>query len=137
MKSAPRASSHKSQSGVILLEGLVAILIFTVGIIGLMGLQAAMVKHTTDARYRIEASNIAQRRLSDIWTTATANRGNLSETNTDISVASGLPGGKRDTIRGPADNGCNNDPTCYVVRVKWTLPGETIEHNYLIISFIQ
>lgn len=125
-----------SQSGVVLLEGLIAILIFTIGIIGLMGLQAAMLKSTTDASYRIEAGNIAQRRLAEIWTTAEANRGNLSEMDTDISAMAGLPGGRRDTIRGSANGGCNNNPACYIVVVRWTLPGGT-EHNYTIMSFIQ
>lgn len=133
--SIPRSMPGK-QSGIVLLEGLVAILIFTIGIIGLMGLQAAMLKSTTDSRYRIEAGNIAQKRLAELWTTAEENRGTLSELDTDIAEASGIPGGRRDTIRGAAGGGCNGDPSCYTVIVRWTLPGGT-PHTYSIMSYIQ
>lgn len=131
-----QVTAPHAQSGIVLLEGLIAILIFTIGIIGLMGLQAAMLRNTTEARYRIEAGNLAQQRLAQIWTTAEANRGNLSEEDTDIAAASGLPTGRRDTIRASAGGGCNGDASCYIVRVRWTLPGST-ERNYTIMSYIQ
>lgn len=49
----------RQQSGVILLEALLAILIFSLGILALVGLQAAAVKQSADAKYRTEAALLA------------------------------------------------------------------------------
>ena len=47
MKSHPKPASQK---GSMLLEGLIAILLFSMGIIALMGLQAIAMKNTADAK---------------------------------------------------------------------------------------
>ncbi len=44
------------ERGASLIEGMVAILIFSIGILGLMTLYGASIKNTTDAQYRSEAS---------------------------------------------------------------------------------
>lgn len=43
----------------VLLEGLVAILIFFLGILGMIGMQAVAIQHMSEARYRSEASLLA------------------------------------------------------------------------------
>ena len=48
--------SHAAQQGVVLLESLIAILIFSMGILALVGLQAAMISNTSNAKYRADAS---------------------------------------------------------------------------------
>src|SRR5690606_16603585 len=48
-----------SQSGVMLLEVLIGMLLFLIGIVGIVSLQAASAKHTTDAKYRTEAAYLA------------------------------------------------------------------------------
>ena len=45
---------RKTQSGVALLEALVGILIFSIGILALMGLQAQSIRNTVEAKYRNE-----------------------------------------------------------------------------------
>lgn len=130
-----RTHSKQGQAGVVLLESLIAVLIFSIGIIGLVGLQASMLKSTTDAKHRAEAGYIAQKRISDIWTTDEANRGTLSEVDTDIAAMSGLPLGLRDTIRGAPEAGCDSAPSCYIIVVKWTPPGGT-QHQYSIVTHI-
>jgi type IV pilus assembly protein PilV len=128
--------TRHSQSGMALIESLIALLIFMVGIMGLLGLQATMVKNTVEARYRAEAGYVAQQRLAQIWTTSEAARGGLSEQDTDIAVESGLPAGLRDTIRGAPEPGCNGNLSCYIVVVRWTPPGGT-QRTYSIVSHIQ
>lgn len=54
-----RTNSSKSQGGVALLEVMIAILIISFGILGIIGLQANSIALTTDARYRVEASAFA------------------------------------------------------------------------------
>jgi type IV pilus assembly protein PilV len=59
MKAKPSATTQK---GAILLESLIAMLIFSMGILALVGLQAAMVSNTSDAKYRSVASYLAQQK---------------------------------------------------------------------------
>jgi type IV pilus assembly protein PilV len=49
----------KNQSGFMLLEALIAILIFSIGILGLVGLQANAINLSTDAKYRADAALLA------------------------------------------------------------------------------
>jgi type IV pilus modification protein PilV len=57
----------KLQSGVMLIEALIGILIFSIGILSLVALQAASVTATADAQYRVEAVNLANQMLGQIW----------------------------------------------------------------------
>ena len=50
------AARLRRQGGFMLIEALIAILIFSIGILGIVGLQAAAVNQSTDARYRSEAA---------------------------------------------------------------------------------
>ena len=58
----------QQQHGVMLLEALIGILIFSIGILALIALQSASVSATSDARYRVEAVNLANQMLGTIWT---------------------------------------------------------------------
>ena len=59
-----------SQGGVILLEVLVAILIFSIGILAIVGLQGVAVRTATDARFRSDAAFLAGELASQIWSDA-------------------------------------------------------------------
>ncbi len=111
-------SGNKGQQGVVLLESLIAILIFSMGILALMGLQAAMIGNTTDANYRAEAAYIAQKRLGDMWANP-ANLASFVELNTDISAQ--LPNGTR-TVTLPTASQVQ-------VAVTWQVPGKPDIHN--------
>jgi type IV pilus assembly protein PilV len=60
----------KLQSGVVLLEALIAILIFSIGILAIVGLQSTAVKTAADARYRSDAAFLAGELVSQIWSDA-------------------------------------------------------------------
>ena len=51
-----------------LLEVLIAILIFSLGILGVVGLQAIAVQQSTDARYRADAAQLVDRLIGQMWT---------------------------------------------------------------------
>lgn len=57
----------RRESGMMLIEALVAILIFSIGILALVGLQATAVKQSTDARYRAEAAALASELIAEMW----------------------------------------------------------------------
>lgn len=115
------------QRGVVLLEALIAILIFSMGILAVVGLQAAMLKNTSDSKYRADASYIAQQRVGQIWVDQ-ANLAAYVENDTDISGL--LPNGTRTTIR----DGAN--PNQFTVTVRWQQPGADGQHAFTTIARI-
>src|ERR1700738_5138490 len=56
------------QSGGFLLEALIGILIFSFGILGIVGLQAQAIRFTNDAEFRAEAMYLANSLISQMWT---------------------------------------------------------------------
>src|SRR6478609_8169168 len=63
-----RTTARRIQGGVMLLEVLIAILIFSLGILGVVGLQAIAVQQSTDARYRADAAQLVDRLIGQMWT---------------------------------------------------------------------
>ncbi len=61
--SLPRRPSHR-RAGFTLVEVLVSIVVFTIGVLGIVRLQAAAVKMSTDARQRAEAAFLADQLLA-------------------------------------------------------------------------
>ena len=110
----PNRSVPGKQAGSVLLEAMIAILIFSMGVLAIVGLQAAMIKNTADSKYRIDASYIAQQRIGVMWSDP-ANLATYLEADTDISNL--LPGGRRTVTQPVAGQ--------FTVTVGWTEPGET------------
>lgn len=118
-------ASQASQQGVVLLEALIAILIFSMGILAIVGLQAAMIKNTSDSKYRSDASFIAQQKIGEIWADPDpANYASHTESNTDISAL--LPGGFR-TVTQPTIGE-------FVITITWQQPGDNAEHNFTTVA---
>lgn len=114
-RSSVSGAGLKLQQGVVLLEAMIAILIFSMGILALVGLQSAMIKNTSDAKYRTDATFIAQQRLGEIWTNA-KNHVVLADyvvNGEDISTL--LPGGTRTVSVSPE--------RVVTVTIAWQLPG--------------
>jgi type IV pilus assembly protein PilV len=57
------------QSGFSLIEGLVAILIFSFGILALVSMQATSIQQSSGAKYRSEASLLANSLIGEMWVT--------------------------------------------------------------------
>ena len=55
------------QGGFSLIEGLVAMLIFSFGILALVSMQASSIQQSTGARYRSEASLLANDLIGQMW----------------------------------------------------------------------
>jgi type IV pilus assembly protein PilV len=145
MDNTKSAISKTHQQGIVLLEALIAILIFSIGILGAVGLQATMIKGTAESKYRAEAGNIVQQRLATLWVNQPVgavppNPDTLAAfvepvPGTDIS-ALGLPNGRRLTIRSnPLDARCAADLNCFTVTVSWQQPGGD-QHNVTAVARI-
>ncbi len=114
----PRPKS--AQQGVVLLEVMIAILIFSMGVLAIVGLQAVMVKNTTDSKYRSDAGYIAQQTIGRMWADP-ANAAGYVQANTDIS--SQLPDGKLTVAQ--------TGPNQFTVTITWQLPGANeVQHNF-------
>lgn len=111
------------QRGIVLVEALVAILLFSIGVLALAGLQASLVRNTTDSKYRAEAVYLAQQRLGEMWANPTIVAGG-GYTNT--SPAPGLPQGSISVV--------SNKVGEYEITVSWTPPGESIAHNVVVVG---
>jgi len=55
------------QKGVMLIEALIAILIFSIGILAVVGMQGVAIKNVTESRARSEAAFFAQALLAQMW----------------------------------------------------------------------
>lgn len=64
----------KRQQGIMLIEGLLAILIFSLGVLAMVGMQAQSIAHTSQAKYRIDASFLANKLIAQMWADAPGNR---------------------------------------------------------------
>jgi type IV pilus assembly protein PilV len=73
--------------GVALVETLVAILIFSVGVLGLVGMQAAMTRAQGAGKFRADAANLANEVIGLMWVDRPQSIGVLSSNLTKYTTA--------------------------------------------------
>ena len=115
-----------AQQGVVLIEAMIAILIFSVGVLGIVGMQAAMVKNTSESKYRADAAYLAQQRIGLMWADPAGAKAGAYNTSYDVSNV--LPNGAL-TVTAPIV------PTEFVITITWQQPGEE-EHNFITFASI-
>ena len=125
MKNRSLPPSPQSQHGVVLLESLIANLIFSLGVLGIVGLQAAMIKSTADAKFRSEASYIAQQKIGQMWADPLALPDDLDAV---VDISGLLPSGTRVVTQPTAGQ--------FRVVVSWQQPGDPVVHNFTTIASI-
>ena len=64
-----------TQEGLLLIEALVALLIFSLGILAIIGLQAQSIRHSADAKFRADAGFLASQIIGYVW----ADRANIAQ----------------------------------------------------------
>jgi type IV pilus assembly protein PilV len=144
VRSIPAPRRRTAQGGSALLEALVAILIFAFGVLGLVGILAASIRATNDARYRAEAANLANAVIGDMWATAPNDldpqfgAGGPRLTAWKNLVAQELPSaaGANAPLVDLAQPGLSTQSRSVVVTVYWQMPGETVRHQVLVTSQI-
>jgi len=134
-----RPTTPLRQRGGFLLEALVGILIFSFGILGLVGLQASAIRHVNDAQYRGEAVYLASTIVGRMWTDNRAQLEALYDKDLGgagylalVELAKNLPGASLpgnepdiQVVPGPSANS-----TVVTVTIFWQLPGDATQHNY-------
>ena len=143
------SSQAKKQAGSVLLEALVAILLFSLGILAIVGLQSASVKLVGDAKYRSDASLLANQLVGQMWAsdrTPATLQTNFSSpsgpmyTNWVNSVTAALPGvtGNEPVVAIVPPSTPTAAPSSVVtVTVYWNSPNEPAKaHKYIIVAEI-
>ena len=126
--------------GFMLIEALIAMLIFSLGVLGLVGLQASLTRAASSAKYRADAAYLAQDLVGTLWADS-ANLASYQGANCAAytpcrawvqKVAATLPAGALGnlTICLPADttSACTDAGVTTTGRVlmtlTWTVPNE-------------
>lgn len=148
-----RMQSAARQDGVVLIEALLGILIFSIGILALIGMQSIAVKNTTDARYRTEAAYLASSILSqmrlDMGNIVFYDDGNTGafapRTTWRTQVEALLPGvniaaaqrvPEIDVVAGPTYVGDSDPPSRVTVKIYWRQPGEDTDRRFEIVGYV-
>ena len=129
-RSGRRLAARRRMDGVVLIEVMIALLIFMFGVLGLVGLQASMTRATSDSKSRADATYLASEMVGRLW----SDMSNLSSYNGascastalckewQTKVASSLPGGAGSVTV----NSTTGDAT---IAISWTGP-DGVQHTY-------
>ncbi len=127
-----KTAAIRPQAGFLLIEAMIAILIFSLGIVALMGLQSIAIGDSVHGKYRTDASYFANGIIAQMM----VDRANVASyadgaspstrrTEWDAEVAASLPNGTTSvTIAGSA----------VTVIVYWRNPNESSSHNFTTFS---
>ena len=138
-----RRTAQFRQTGSYLLEALIAILIFSFGILGLIGLLGSSLRITNDARYRSEAANLASAMIADMWTMTSAqldtqfgpSGAKLSEWQTKAAELLPSSSANPPTVD-LTKPGLSPQSRTAIVTVYWKLPGEGELHKHMMTTQI-
>lgn len=120
--------AQRFQSGVMLIEALLGILIFSIGILALLGMQSVAIRATIDAKYRSEAGFLANEIIGVMWGDAS----NLANYATASCAATPRCDDWLDRVKARLPNAATNLPTIVIggvnnrqvtVTVFWQPPG--------------
>jgi type IV pilus assembly protein PilV len=130
-----RVAHANASRGFMLIEAMIALLIFAFGVLGVVGLQASMTKAQTQSKFRADAALLAQQLIGAMWSDssnlasyATASCGGYARcTQWASRVAAALPNGAAavDLSASPA----------VVITITWAPPNEQ-QHTYTTTSAI-
>lgn len=144
-----------SERGVMLIEALVAIAIFSFAILGIMGLQATAIRTVRDADYRVKASLFAHQIVGQMWVdrfnvpTYALNAGNPvcasgSNSTSNAAVTAWLNGLKNATSQGSLPGAAGYQQQILVepnnvvtVTLCWKSPQDNGPHNFVLKTQIQ
>jgi len=116
---------NTNQSGFMMVEVLVAILLFSVGLMGLIALQTATTQNATIAEYRTMAAGLSNELVTQMWIKKTADpassalSADIARWKTKVST-SGLPNATGEVLR-------TGNITSVTVRYK--LPSKAASEN--------
>jgi type IV pilus assembly protein PilV len=138
---------RNAQSGVMLLEALIGILIFSLGILAMVGLQSMSIRLATDSRDRAEASNLAGQLVGQMWLNRAAlatyqysGSGTAPSTLTNwiSQVNASLPNAAANPpiVTVGASPLSASAGTQTTVTLRWNSPTDSTVHQYVMTAYI-
>ena len=152
--------TKSKQIGSVILEALIAILIFSLGILSLVGMQATAITTVSDAQYRSTAGFLADEMVGTIWATrqnsTTINQSDVMNANPDstfqcgpCSAASNVGNAYTQAwfsneVSAELPNGAAsivmvtfNASSMVTVTVGWQSPKDASPHRHVVSTFIE
>lgn len=143
-------SSANPARGFVMLEALVALLIFAIGILGLVGAQSASVKDASNARYRAIAAAMAGDLINRMWLsdrTASTLQASFDSASAGSGYSSWLARVQVSGLPGVDDHppevsfstvaGGGSEPkesSLATVKVYWKAPGDSRAHTHIALA---
>lgn len=129
-------SYGRLQKGFAILEAMVAIMVFALGILGLIGLQGTMTREQTTSKIRADAAYLASELIGEMWTDipnlsqyASANcNGHPKCADWSNKLSVNLPSGSSTVVV----NAATGDVS---ITLTWTMPGGD-SHQYVTATTI-
>ncbi len=118
--------SRKTQSGSFMLEALISVVIFAMGIIALVGMAAQAVNQVGQSKYRNDASNLAGELIGQMWLAA-AKPADFDKGDWEDRVAAGLPEGL--TVVTTEVDPNNGNSALVHITITWS-DKEDVTHRY-------
>jgi type IV pilus assembly protein PilV len=122
--------ARRDATGFALIEALIAILIFSLATLGLLGLEVSMTRAQSSAKYRADAAYLASDLIGTIWSDA-RNRGFYDDASCpgyarckawQDRLKATLPGGA-------ASAAVNTTTGAFTLTIRWQVPNEA-PHSY-------
>lgn len=117
-------NNRRAQRGILLLEVLISVLIFSIALLGLVALQARAVQFSVSAEDRNRAALLVNNLVATMWMQDTVNTGTLSGEITawQAQVRSALPPFDN-TVGATVQNGTENGVETATITVTWVPTG--------------
>lgn len=125
-----QSSARRPQDGMALIEALISILIFSFGVLGLIGLEASAINFSVDAEDRNRAALFASDIASSMWlaNSVTLTNAQLAPQYTAWQTAiadpthTGLPGGILKITSSTSANDTGTFPDTADIKITWVEP---------------
>lgn len=132
-----------SQGGFSLIEALIAIVIFSIGVLALVALQVTSVRQASNAKYRSDAALFANQLIGEMWVSDRT----TTTLQTNFNTGGALYTQWANTVQAQLPGAAASAPTVVVaadgqvtVNVFWKAPNEEAadpQHRYTAVARIQ
>lgn len=135
-------SCGRAQRGSFLLEALIAVLIVSLAILGLVGLVSRSIQNVDESKYRGEAAAMAASYVGQMWVDdrtpailkANYEAGGARFADLDTQAKARIPGALTPVVTVAA--GATLNTSNVTVTMQWKLPGEAATHQYQVFAVV-